>query len=436
MAGDERKHTRSGPTSFTSHFVVFLAGIVIGVLVQPFFVPDTSPQLFVPETAHQNCPKCDCNFSLADCPETEDSECPEVEECEVQDFEACEVCSETECPLCPSTENSETQCPVWWDRVSQDYFPQGVQKQFKGAMGQGWWFLGCKSDVDEVLDILKNFYKGPDADGVFVDIGANLGQVSENIIQTFGNIPWNRYKRKFGLDGLYCKNDPHPGVEIYMFEPQPNNAKRIRERMEYSFWHLERIHLIEAAVSNYTGTAEFVYTGEYSETGTLAEKANNRKGDDETRIQVEVLRFDDAYERNLKGKNIFMLKCDTEGFDGTVVRGMPKVLASGKLRFLTFEYHSLWFDNETGDTLRDILDILESHNYMCYFILPNRLLPIGFGYWQKMFEMRRWSNVFCGKKDDFLLEKLVIMYHIATLGDRKETNKFETKDDAMKWYFK
>jgi len=144
-------------------------------------------------------------------------------------------------------------------------------------MGQGWWFLGCKSDVDEVLDILKNFYKGPDQDGVFVDIGANLGQVSENIIQTFGNIPWNRYKRKFGLDGLYCKNDPQPGAEIYMFEPQPNNAKRIRERMEYAFWHLERVHLIEAAVSNYTGTAEFVFTGEYSETGTLAEKANNKK---------------------------------------------------------------------------------------------------------------------------------------------------------------
>ena len=39
--------------------------------------------------------------------------------------------------------------------------------------------------------------------------------------------------------------------------------------------------------------------------------------------------------------------------------GMPKVLESGNLRFLTFEYHSLWFDNETGDTLRDILDILE-----------------------------------------------------------------------------
>ena len=37
--------------------------------------------------------------------------------------------------------------------------------------------------------------------------------------------------------------------------------------MELSDWHLERVHLIEAAVSNYSGTADFEYTGDFSETG-------------------------------------------------------------------------------------------------------------------------------------------------------------------------
>merc|ERR1719373_721436 len=327
-------------------------------------------------------------------------------------------------------------CPDWFYRVTQDYFPEGADKHFKGAMGKGWWFLGCKSDVDEVLDILKLFYQGPDKDGVFVDIGANLGQVTENLVQTFGNIPWNRYKRKYGLEGLYCKNDPHPGAEVYMFEPQPNNAKRIRERMDFSHWNLERIKLIEAAVSNYSGEASFsMDAGEtYSETGSLGTVTANLV--EQNHVTVEVLSFDDAYEQHLQGKKIFMMKTDTEGFDGTVVRGMTKVLQSGKLRFLTFEYHTLWFDNDTGDSLKSITDLLSGFGYFCYFVFPQRLLPISGDYWQDKYEMRRWSNVFCGKKDDFLLEKLVIMYHIATLGSsEQETNAFNDMEDMMKFFF-
>ena len=39
--------------------------------------------------------------------------------------------------------------------------------------------------------------------------------------------------------------------------------------MEYSHWGLERIKLIEAAVSNYSGTATFGYPAseEFTETG-------------------------------------------------------------------------------------------------------------------------------------------------------------------------
>eukprot|EP00494_Astrolonche_serrata_P026001 UN26262 len=195
------------------------------------------PQVFIPEEMINNhAIKEESNSSKR-------MDCPICRECP--------VCPEKECPK--NEEKSiayldEGQCPVWWPWVQESYFPKVANEKFVGVMGQGWWFLGCKSDVDEVLDILKPFYRGADKDGVFVDIGANLGQVTENIIQTFGNIPWNKYKRKFGLEGLYCKNDPNPGAEVYMFEPQPNNAKRIRERMEDSSWNLERIKLIEAAV--------------------------------------------------------------------------------------------------------------------------------------------------------------------------------------------
>jgi len=435
--------SQKGLKPWTSHLIGFLAGIVLGVLIQPFFVPDQKPQFFVPDIGEHphNCPICQTCEKCSPCPDIP------IQECELQaECEECPVCPDNDrdmemecsCPdqTSPNGDTSSGACPVWWDRVSQDYLPEKVSKKFEATMSKGWWFLGCKSDVDEVLDFLKNFYRGPDKDGVFVDIGANLGQVTENFVQTFGNIPWNRYKRKFGLDGLYCKNDPNPGAEVYMFEPQPNNARRIRERMEFSYWGLERIKLIEAAVSNYSGTASFGYASdsEYTETGSLGSKRSDKV--ERKSVDVEVVSFDDAYERHLHGKKIFMMKTDTEGFDGTVIRGMKKVLASGKLRFLTFEYHTLWFENETGDSLKSITTFLEEYGYFCYFIFPQRLLPISGEYWQDKFEMRRWSNVFCGKKDDFLLEKLVIMYHIATLGSSaQETNAFNDMEDMMKFFF-
>jgi len=420
----------------TSHLIVFLGGIVLGVLIQPYFVPDQTPQFFVPDLGapashYPTCPKCPVAEPL-DCPVCPACECETCKVCE--ECEDCEECSCSEA-VAVAESGDPSSCPSWFHRVTQDYLPAGADKHFKGAMGKGWWFLGCKSDVDEVLDILKLFYQGPDKDGVFVDIGANLGQVTENLVQTFGNIPWNRYKRKYGLEGLYCKNDPHPGAEVYMFEPQPNNAKRIRERMDFSHWNLERIKLIEAAVSNYSGEASFsMDAGEtYSETGSLGTVTANLV--EQNHVTVEVLSFDDAYEQHLQGKKIFMMKTDTEGFDGTVVRGMKKVLANNKIRFLTFEYHHLWFDNDTGDTLKKTVELLGSFDYFCYFILPQRLLPISGKYWQDKFEMRRWSNVFCGKQDDFLLEKTVLMYHTATLVGREETNQFKTQDDAMSFFF-
>lgn len=408
----------------------------MGILIQPFFVPEQEPQFFVPDIGEHvhSCPFCEI------CPPP--TQCPPPEECEM--CYECPVCPDTESADCPSAiavppngdkDSSANQCPSWFHRVTQDYFPAEANKKFEQTMGKGWWFLGCKSDVDEVLDLLKNFYRGPDKDGVFIDIGANLGQVTENFIQTFGNIPWKRYKRKFGLDGLYCKNDPNPGAQVYMFEPQPNNARRIRERMEFSNWGFERIKLIEAAVSNYSGSANFGFQADsdYSETGSLGSKRSDKE--EVKTVEVEVITFDDAYERHLSGKQIFMMKTDTEGFDGTVIRGMPNVLKSGKLRFLTFEYHTLWFENETGDSLKSITEFLSGFGYFCYFIFPQRLVPISDEYWQDKFEMRRWSNVFCGQKDDFLLEKLVIMYHIATLGSAEEHNKFRDMDDMMRWYF-
>jgi len=474
MAGSRRETGNLNP--LTSHFIVFVTGILIGVIIQPSIVSHTSQQLLIPAEQHiveqlstqqLNCPKCptcQCeNNEVPNCPECPPQEkCPEkteseCEPCESNQSDLVDVVSEEDspcqiCPVCEEKENTgaaiETACdcpeqgegtggteamPVWWPRAQEDWFPDGVQKKFKAAMQQGWWFLGCKSDVDEVLDILKPFYRGPDIDGVVIDIGANLGQVTEHILQTFGNIPWNRYKRKFGLDGIYCKNDPQPGVEVFMFEPNPHNAKRIRERMDFSHWGLERVHLIQAAVSNYTGSASFYFAGSLGETGNLKKTVAKEKGKRST-VEVEVLSLDDAHSRYMRNKKIFMLKTDVEGFDGRILRGASTLLEQQTIRFLTFEYHGLWFDN-TDDTLKDTLAYLDKFGFICYLILPKRLLPLSGKFWQPMFETKKWSNVFCGHSDDFLMEKVVLMYNMLNLREREDEKTYSTKNDAMEWMF-
>jgi len=459
MAGSRREAGNLNP--LTSHFIVFVTGILIGIIIQPQIIHHSSQQFLIPAEQKivdqvQNCPHCECEEcqcknsenSESECPKCPGRECPETKECQpCESNDAADVVTE-ECPECPkcdkeieagnedaiTDEGSDTgEMPVWWPRAQESWFPEGVQKHFKGAMQQGWWFLGCKSDVDEVLDLLKPFYQGPDIDGVIIDIGANLGQVSENILQTFGNIPWNRYKRKFGLDGIYCKNDPQPGVEVFMFEPNPHNAKRIRERMDFSHWGLERVHLIQAAVSNYSGSASFFFAGEMGETGNLKKTAVKEAGKRNT-VEVEVLSLQDAYDRYMKRKKIFMLKTDVEGFDGRILRGAHKLLESQTIRFITFEYHGLWFDNSI-DTLKDTLTYLGKYDFICYLILPKRLLPMSGKFWKPIFETKKWSNVFCGHSDDFLLEKVVLMYNLFSLSEREENYEYKSKDDAMRWMF-
>ena len=47
-----------------------------------------------------------------------------------------------------------------------------------------------------------------------IDIGANEGQTSEEILQTFGNVPYTKAKESIGVSTQYCKIASNPVVSF------------------------------------------------------------------------------------------------------------------------------------------------------------------------------------------------------------------------------
>lgn len=137
---------------------------------------------------------------------------------------------------------------------------------------------------------------------VFFDIGANVGlhsyYVSKNI----------------------------PSVDIYSFEPLPENAEYIRQTIKANSF--TKINLIECAVSSKSGET-------YFETNTDNSRGNITNSPKD--LKVKLISLDDFTQN----KNVYpdVLKIDVEGAEGEVLEGARKLIASHKPIFI-IELHS------------------------------------------------------------------------------------------------
>jgi FkbM family methyltransferase len=96
----------------------------------------------------------------------------------------------------------------------------------------------------------------------------------------------------------------------------------------------------------------------------------------ETRkLEIEVRTVDDYCESN-SVDFIDYLKIDTEGFEKEVLLGAAKMLKNKKIAAGQFEYGSIY--QERGYTLAELVKMLDSYGYNCYFGPPvsyNKLPP-------------------------------------------------------------
>lgn len=141
-----------------------------------------------------------------------------------------------------------------------------------------------------------------------------------------------------------------PSGLVYTFEPFPPNAHRIRTAIALNHTSAQ-VELVEAAVSDKTGTASFSFAPNQWAKGGLIE----RKGLVDKSIQVRTVSIDDFVYHD-KHDEPDIVKMDVEGAEGLALKGMHDLLTH-KRPTLIIEIHG----QVAGFA---VFDILADHHYL------------------------------------------------------------------------
>lgn len=160
------------------------------------------------------------------------------------------------------------------------------------------------------LDSITAFLTASD---VFWDIGANIGMFT------------------------CVAAAAHPQAEVHAFEPEPETAARIRENLSRNNLINARVH--EVALSDTHGMFDFVVAGELG-SGTNSLVSGHARSPESAQRHVTVRvcpALDYARENNLRTPTV--IKCDVEGAEAAVIRGILPWIESRALRRLDVEFH-------------------------------------------------------------------------------------------------
>lgn len=147
--------------------------------------------------------------------------------------------------------------------------------------------------------------------GVFVDIGANVGYISRQIARRF------------------------PNARVFAFEPNPRIYPILQKNLK-AFPRCEPFHVGLGAKE---GSLEFFHSqescvGSFVPEYTRQHPSNQHQGPI-AKSQVQVTTGDAALARV---GSIDVMKLDVEGYEPEVLRGMAKLLATGTIKTLFFEF--------------------------------------------------------------------------------------------------
>lgn len=154
------------------------------------------------------------------------------------------------------------------------------------------------------------------------------------------------------------------GYEVIGVEASPQNASLLRASLQYNGF--DRVHLVNAAVSDRPGTLEFSQAGPYGHVG--APDAG------QTSVSVPALSIDDLLaERGWD--RVDFLKMDIEGSEIAGLKGMPRLLSApdAPTIFVESNGHTLRFFDESPAHLKAVL---AGYGYRSYLIELGRLCPV------------------------------------------------------------
>ncbi|WP_406696106.1 FkbM family methyltransferase [Singulisphaera sp. Ch08] len=183
------------------------------------------------------------------------------------------------------------------------------------------------------------------------------------------------------------------GYEVMGVEASPQNVSLLRASLQKN--RFGRVHLVNAAVSDRSGTLEFSPAGPYGYVGAA--------GVGRSSVSIPALRVDDLLaERGWD--RVDFLKMDIEGSEIAGLQGMPRLLSASNAPtvFVESNGHTLRFFDESPTRLKQLL---EGYGYRSYLIEAGRLCPVQPGDFQPItcvdyLALKRLSPVLNGCRID------------------------------------
>ena len=266
--------------------------------------------------------------------------------------------------------------------------------------GLGHHDAGC------VLPYLLRFLHSSSAGAapLLIDVGANLGDTSDALLRYFTDGGWARGR-----------------VRLLSYEPVPQTYAYLAQRAEQDMWGALGWQGFQAALTSPaalaalpplpSGARSVPFYGRH-ERGAMVpgdQQGGLAPTGEGEHISVEAWTLDSHLASIGEGEaEVLLLKVDAEGFDGQALLGAAGALRAGRVAFLVFEYNDKW--RAAGDSIRPVSQWLQGLGYSCYWITPQRLVPLSGRLWHDGYEFREWSNVFCHRASDALAGSLVAFY--------------------------
>jgi FkbM family methyltransferase len=208
-----------------------------------------------------------------------------------------------------------------------------VERKCAYVQGKGYGTATIRREVNLVQKLLGR------APQLAVDIGGNIGDYTAELLKTT------------------------PSLEVHVFEPSALNIGKLRER----FATQKNVTIVPSGVSNSTETATLYANRPGSGLGSLTKRnLAHFKIDFDHSETVSVIRFEDYWGRELRRRQIDIVKIDIEGHELAALKGFGEAIQS--VAVLQFEFGGSNIDTRTF--FQDFWYFFQKVDFDVYRITP------------------------------------------------------------------
>lgn len=237
---------------------------------------------------------------------------------------------------------------------------------------------------DKLFPVFKSVYPSLKDEDCILDIGSNIGEITDM---------FNKY---------------YPGNRIFLAEPLELNCKVTIEKFK-SKTHITTIH----TAIGYNRNIIWRYNG----AGDMMGVGRRMSAENVTFMSLDMF-----YNNYAKKGDVFFLKIDVEGYEDEVLFTGKKLLESGKVKYLYFEYHR-YNKLYCKTSCSSIVVFLEGLGYHCYLVGKYKMIKITSGCFMEM-DSQKLAHVIGIKDSIDKEEKFIRIYYKNYMNSTNHKNYF------------